>query len=360
MQRIGVSLGLVDKPGGRRSHAIATPAVGGITILLAAAPIVIWLMPLTQQVRGLGFAAVVIAVAGVADDRFRVRWQYRLCAHITAALIIIYVGGIRVERLGDVFGPQLDTLGVFSVPVTIIATVGIINAVNMIDGVDGLAGTTSLATALMLAAAAAYAGNDHLAMGLAIFAGGLAGFLGFNLRTPWRRRARIFLGNAGSELIGLCLACASFRLTQNAAHPVGASLAPFLMAPAVIDCLTLMVRRTRNGASPFVGDRNHFHHLLLEAGATPTFVVLVLTIATLVIGGAAAIGIKAGLPPAVFSVAFVLLWVLYFAVTRQRKVVIERLSVVVRALGGRGGRLGGLDGLRPVVRGPENDYEGSE
>src|SRR5688572_18825779 len=85
MQRLGVRLGLVDKPGGRRSHSIPTAAVGGLTILLAAAPIAIWLMPLTRQVQGLGLAAVVIAIAGVADDRFRLRWPYRLSAHISAA-----------------------------------------------------------------------------------------------------------------------------------------------------------------------------------------------------------------------------------------------------------------------------------
>jgi UDP-GlcNAc:undecaprenyl-phosphate GlcNAc-1-phosphate transferase len=324
--------GLVDRPGGRRMHETATPAIGGLSILLAAAPIGLWLVQLTPGFVGVGLAAIVILIAGVADDLYRIRWQYRLCAQITAALIVIYVGGIRVENIGQVFGFVSRPLGPLSVPLTVLATVGIINAVNMADGVDGLAGTVSLVATLMLGATALYAGNVHLAEGLGLLAGGLCGFLIFNLRTPWSPKARIFLGNAGSELLGLILACGTFRLTQNVHHPVGVQVAPFLLAPFVIDCLTLMIRRIRMGVSPFLGDRNHLHHLLLDAGASVTGVVVIISTATFTIGLTAAIALKMHVPAPFFSLAFAGMWAVYFLTTGRRERSVAKLAQALNAL----------------------------
>ena len=278
-------------------------------------------------------AAVVIVIAGCADDLFRIRWQYRLGAQILAALIMIEVGGIRVDNIGSVFGFPIHHLGPFSIPLTVLATVGIVNAVNMADGVDGLAGGVSLIAIAMLTAAATYAGNYVLARNLALLVGALAGFLLFNLRTPWGKRATIFLGNSGAELLGLVIAGACFRLTQNPQHPVGAQLAPFLIAPALIDCLTLMVRRARSGVSPFLGDRNHLHHLLLEAGLGATQIVAVITGATLVIGGAAAVALKLHAPAPFFTLAFILMLAGYLLATHDREHWVGRLSGLARSLG---------------------------
>ena len=326
LQPLARRIGLVDRPGGRHAHERATPAVGGLSILLAAAPVGLLVLPLTTQVRGLGLAAVVIMVAGVADDLYRLRWFHRLAAQILAALVIIYVGDIRVDNVGEIFGFPLRPLGPLAIPLTVVATVGVINAVNMADGVDGLAGSVALITSLMLACAALYAGNIRLATGLALVAGALCGFLIFNLRMPWNPRARIFLGNAGSELLGLFIASACFRLTQNGHHPVGVQIAPFLVAPVLIDCLTLMLRRMRMGVSPFMGDRNHLHHMLLDAGVSPNGVVGLIASSTLLIGVLAAIALKAHVPAPYFSGVFVLLWAAYFMATRRRERTVARLK----------------------------------
>jgi UDP-GlcNAc:undecaprenyl-phosphate GlcNAc-1-phosphate transferase len=241
---------------------------------------------------------------------------------------MIYIGGIRVDNIGEVFGFPTRPLGPLAAPLTVLATVGIINAINMCDGVDGLAGSVGLVATLMLAGAALYAGNGSLANGLGLVAGGLAAFLVFNLRTPWNPRAKIFLGNAGSELLGLFIACACFRLTQNEHHPVGAQIAPFLIAPALIDCLTLMVRRIRVGASPFLGDRNHLHHMLLDAGLTPNQVVVTIASLTFVIGGLGALALKAHIPAGWFSLGFLVLWASYFLFTGRRERTVSRLALI--------------------------------
>jgi UDP-GlcNAc:undecaprenyl-phosphate GlcNAc-1-phosphate transferase len=325
--------GLVDRPGGRRKHDRPVPAIGGVAIFLALTLATVWFVEPSPELLGIGVAVLIIVGAGVADDVFRLKWPVRLAAQCLAALAMINLGGVRIENLGEVFGPVGGSLGMLATPLAVVATVGIINAVNMVDGVDGLAGLTMLAACAMLGAAAAYAGNGGLTLALALIGGAVGGFLVFNMRSPWTPRAHVFLGNAGSELLGLLFAGASFRLTQNAAHPVGVQLAPFLLAPVLIDCLTLMVRRVRAGASPFHGDRNHLHHLLLDAGLSPSRVAMVLSGASLTIGCAAAAALKAHAPPVAFTLTFAMLWAGYVLATGDR----ERFVGWARAAGLRTG-----------------------
>ena len=320
--------GLVDRPGGRRKHDKPVPAVGGVAIFLALMLATTWFVQPSSKLLGLGVAVLIIVAAGVADDIFRLKWPVRLAAQCLAALAMINLGGVRIENLGEVFGPPGESLGLLATPLTVLATVGIINAVNMADGVDGLAGLLILAACAMLGAAAAYAGNVGLMLALALIGGAVGGFLVYNMRSPWTPRARVFLGNAGSELLGLLFACASFRLTQNAAHPVGVQLAPFLLAPVLIDCLTLMVRRLRAGVSPFHGDRNHLHHLLLDAGLSASRVAMVLAGASLAIGCAAAVALKAHAPPMAFTLAFAALWAAYFLATGDRDRFVRRINAL--------------------------------
>ncbi len=239
-------LGLVDHPGTRKTHAEPTPLAGGAAITLAALATGAFVLPLTRDLVALGAASLLMLVVGTIDDRFDINWRIRITAQAVAALVLFVWGGVRVESIGGALGFPGHTLGVLALPFTILATVGITNAINWVDGVDGLAGTLCLAAFGMLIAAAIYAGNAPLADDLVLMAGCVMGFLAYNLRTPWRPRASVFLGD-GAEILGLWIAWASFRLTQTAGHPVTPVLAPFLIAPPVIDCLVLIVRRLRAG-----------------------------------------------------------------------------------------------------------------
>ena len=291
------------------------------------------LQPLSLQLIGFDLAAGVLVTFGAIDDRRRLRWFVRMGAQVIAALILVHLGGVRVEDLSSVFGAEARLSPVWSDVLTVVSVVGIINAINMIDGVDGLAGSVCLAVVIMLTALATYAGNIALARDLLVVAGALTGFLLFNLRLPWSPRASIFLGNAGAELLGLIIAAACFRLTQNVHHPISPKVAPFLLAPALIDCLTLIVRRTRRGVSPFHADRDHLHHLLLDSGFSATGVVGAITFATLVVGGAALLAAKGHVTGPVFIGAFLAMWASFVVVTRSR----ERFRQAVGM-----GRSGGL------------------
>lgn len=317
-------IGLLDYPGGRKDHAAPTPVTGGLAIVLGTMAPALLLTDLTPPLLGLGLAAIVLIVTGVIDDLKDLRWQYRILAQIVAALCIVVVGGVKVEAIGPVFGLGQMALGSLSIPFTVLATVGLINALNMADGLDGLAGSMTLCALVMLIAGSVYSGYSELTHGLTVLAGAVAGFLALNMRTPWRNRAYVFLGNSGSAYLGLVIAWAAFRLTQNPEHPVTPVLAPFLIAPPVIDCLVLIVKRLRQGRSPFEADRTHAHHLMLESGFTPTGVVLTMVAVSLGLGLLAGLALLADVPIPVFAPVYLVITVawLWLSVRAGRAVAL--------------------------------------
>jgi UDP-GlcNAc:undecaprenyl-phosphate GlcNAc-1-phosphate transferase len=320
---------LIDRPSGRKMHAAPTPVIGGLAMIIGAgAAICAPLLNRGPQLEfiGLGGAVLILLAVGHLDDSFGMSWKVRLLAHVLAALSISVVGGVRVEQIGAVFGSSPFQLGFMSLPLTVFATVGIINAMNMVDGVDGLAGSLAFVALSMIVAAAMYAGNLKLAQGLFAFLGALGGFLVFNARFPWQLHASVFMGNAGSAVLGLIIAWSCFRLTQNPLHPINPLLAPFLVAPALIDCFILIARRIANHRSPFSADRNHFHHILLDAGFSPSEVVAILTLVSLVLGAAAALACKEHVPRLAFAVAFVLVFVAQLALTMRPDRAVARFS----------------------------------
>ena len=317
LQPVAQRLNLLDHPVGRKDHAHPTPVTGGLAILVGC--IVAFFAVQTHSDSLLAFcgASLLLVIVGVFDDLHDLRWYWRILAQAAAALIVIYGGGVRIEQLGPVFGMGEMSLGWLSVPFTVFATIGIINAVNMIDGADGLAGLLGLAALSMLAAASIYAGNTLLAERVSVLCGGLAGFLIWNIRLPWRPRAKVFLGNAGSALLGLVIAWVSFRLTQNDGHPVNPVLALWLLPIPVMDCLVLIVRRLQDGRSPFSAGRDHIHHFMMDAGFGPTRAAVWLTVFSLCCGLLVGQAMRMDVPHPVLLLAFLLLCAGWYALTRK-------------------------------------------
>src|SRR5690606_11581209 len=318
LQPVARRFNLLDHPAGRKDHAIATPVTGGLAILIGC--LISFFMVQTSGESVLAFlgAALLLVAVGLYDDLHDLRWYWRILAQALAALAIIYGGGVRVEQLGPVFGLGEMSLGWLSVPFTVFATVGIITAVNMIDGADGLAGMLGLAALAMLTAASIYAGNLLLAERVSVLCGALAGFLAWNVRHPWRPRARVFLGNAGSALLGLVIAWVSFRLTQNPGHPVNPVLALWLLPVPIMDCVVLIVRRLQEGRSPFAAGRDHIHHLMQDAGFGPTRAALCLMAFSLLCGLVIGQAMRWDVPNPLLLALYLLLCVGWYLLTRDR------------------------------------------
>jgi UDP-GlcNAc:undecaprenyl-phosphate GlcNAc-1-phosphate transferase len=209
-------------------------------------------------------------------------------------------------------------LGWLGIPVTVFVVVGTINALNMADGLDGLAAGQALISLLLFLCFALYAGNEPMAARLLTVAAAVAGFMIWNLRFPWQRSARVFLGDAGSMLLGFVIAWTAVRLTQNPAHPVSPVLGPWTIALPLIDCVALIFRRMRQGRSPFSADRDHLHHLLLDAGYSPGAITWGLMLVSAVLGSSAALAVKLGINRPLLVMIFLALIVAYYLLTTDR------------------------------------------
>jgi UDP-GlcNAc:undecaprenyl-phosphate GlcNAc-1-phosphate transferase len=338
----------LDHPAGRKDHATPTPIVGGLAVVVGSTVAAVVLGAYLDGKPGLlafAVAAGLLVVVGLLDDLYDIRWPWRIAAQVLAALIMSFGAGVKVAYIGNVFGIPVDGLGWLSVPFTVFITVALINAINMCDGVDGLAGSLVTAALLMLAMAAWYSGNAVLFQHLLTFVAAMAVFLAYNLRTSWQGRARVFLGNAGSMFLGLVIAWATLGLTQNPAHPVTPVLAPFFLVPPIMDSIALIIRRICHGRSPFSADRNHLHHLMLDAGFGPTQVAGLLTLFSFACGGLAALSQRYDwLSISALIVIYTLGTIAWFAYSYRRERAVAGFARLRGWLGGRPEPVAGLGG----------------
>lgn len=318
---------LVDHPGGRKDHEGAIPVVGGLVIYAVVVATLLAFEPaLTARIAAFVIGAGLLVVVGQLDDYFDLRWTWRISAQAAAALLMATHGGVVATNLHDVFGSLGSDMGYLAIPFTIFIVVGVINALNMADGVDGLAGSLAVVALLLYVALALYAGNVILAERLLAMAAAVVGFLVWNARLPWQPRARVFLGNGGSMLLGFTIAYASVRLSQGGDHPVSPVLGPWALSLPLIDCVALMFRRWRQGRSPFAADRGHMHHLLLDAGFRPSVVVLIIAGGSLLLGVAAAVAIKLGVYRPLLVILFLVLLVAWYVFSVDTARAVARLS----------------------------------
>ncbi len=281
-------LGWVDQPDARKYHRNPVPMVGGVAMCAAFWASVPLLAEQPHASPALLIGMTLLTLVGLYDDLFSLRPALRFLFQIGAILLMGLVGDVTLASLGDLFGGGRILLGDFTIPFTIFAVVGIINAFNMIDGLDGLAGGLALLATLCLIILnlLAPAGGSTAIGALSVLALVIAGFLCFNLRHPWRTRASVFMGDAGSTTLGFILGWFLIRSSQGPQAVMAPVTAIWIVALPLMDTIAVMTRRIRAGHSPFAADRQHFHHLLLGIGLTDGRVcAILLAVATLAAGG---------------------------------------------------------------------------
>ncbi|OBI47080.1 undecaprenyl-phosphate alpha-N-acetylglucosaminyl 1-phosphate transferase [Mycobacterium kyorinense] len=297
---LATRFGAVAYPRERDVHVTPTPRMGGLAMYLGVLAAVFLASQLPALTRGFvyssGMPAVLVAGAvivgiGLIDDRWGLDALTKFAGQITAASVLVTMGvawSVLYIPLGGVGTIVLDQVS--SILLTLALTVSVVNAMNFVDGLDGLAAGLGLITALAFCMFSVGMLRDHggdvlfypPAVISVVLAGACLGFLPHNFH-----RARIFMGDSGSMLIGLMLAAASTTaagpISQNAygARDVFALLSPFLLVVAVmfvpaLDMLLAIIRRARAGMSPFSPDKMHLHHRLLQIGHSHRRVVLLI------------------------------------------------------------------------------------
>jgi len=184
---------------------------------------------------------------------------------ITATIIIIYFGDAQLHTLGHLYGDTEFELEKISLVFTVMAVLGVINAINMVDGLDGLSsGITIMTTMSLFIISFASVGID-ISILLVTLIGSLFAFFLFNVGYYGVSR-KVFMGDAGSTVLGFILAWLFIVLSQNGEQPLSPVAAGWLFGLPLLDSVSVMVRRLVNGTSPFKADRRHLHHQLLDLG----------------------------------------------------------------------------------------------
>lgn len=323
--------GLVDSPSERRRHKHPTPVVGGIGIVLgylAAAAVLD--LPLTGGWMTFLAGVTLLATVGTIDDVFDVSSRLRLLTQFAVVALVLWIGDLQITQLGNLSGFGPLGLWVFASLFTLLCMMLMINAINMLDGVDGLAGGISLVTlagfGTLLWLDSASGWQAPLLFSLAV-----VGFLAFNLRGPWRRSASVFMGDAGSTVLGFVLAWLAVYATQAegaSVYPV--AVAWMLVLPAA-DALSLFFRRLAKGRNPLSADRCHLHHVLVRSGLSMTKTVYLLILVQSVFVGIGVLGWYFQVPEWVLFWPLAVLFVGYQVVMWRSPVVLKRLRRKLRA-----------------------------
>jgi UDP-GlcNAc:undecaprenyl-phosphate GlcNAc-1-phosphate transferase len=326
LRRLAVPLGLVDHPNERKHHHGSVPLVGGLAIFIGVLAGAMFCGKLHAFGYTLLGTASVLAVVGALDDRFDLSVRVRLLVQTGVILTVIFSTGEYIHTLGHIFGYEL-TLGWVGIPLTVVAVIGLLNAFNMMDGIDGLAGSlalVSIGAIALFAGATAAKGVMALMLLLAVSAlPYLAANLGFIGK-------KIFMGDAGSMVIGYLLAWALIRLSQQP----GTHLSPvdvlWCVALPVLDTMAVMYRRLRQGKSPFKPDRGHIHHILMGMGlgSRASLIVLVAVAASMAFLGSvtSSLGFGSGVNLAAFCVFAVVYTVTVTRVWARQLIRGERLT----------------------------------
>ena len=250
---------MMDQPGERKVHDIPIPKVGGIAFGLGAFASLLWWLPKDRVTVSLLLGGVIILAFGLWDDRANLNYRIKLLGQIVAALAVTIVGGIQFESIP--FLPTAELPAWMGIPITVLFLVAASNAVNLSDGLDGLAGGLSFLTLCGIGYLAYLSDNTTVLLLTIPFLGGLLGFLRYNTYP-----ARIFMGDSGSQLLGLTMGMLVILLTDSNRGPYSPALALFLLGLPFLDTIGVAGQRLAEGRSPFVGDRTHFHHKLMRAG----------------------------------------------------------------------------------------------
>ena len=297
LHRAAPTLGLIDHPGGRRLHVAPVPLVGGLAIAIGLLLAFAWRGTAQPAPLALLVAACIILAGGVLDDRIELTARVKLAIQIVAASALVELGGVLLLHVGALFSPAVQGLGVALIaPFTILGIVGVMNAMNMIDGADGLAGGITLGALLWFGLAAALAGLPAHASLVALAGAAVAAYLLFNVWPPLARKYKVFLGDAGSLLIGLLLAWIAIELAMAPFPAVKPVTAVWILAVPICDSVSVMVRRMLKRRSPFRPDREHFHHLLQAAGYSSGQAVALMVAISFALGGLALFAERVGVP----------------------------------------------------------------
>jgi UDP-GlcNAc:undecaprenyl-phosphate/decaprenyl-phosphate GlcNAc-1-phosphate transferase len=284
-RRLAFAVGAIDHPAPRKVHSAPIPRLGGLAVAAAVAVVLGAVAVFGSPVAGsiaeetsfafaLALSVLPVFAISLFDDIRPLRPLVKLLVHVAGATLAVWLG-IRLPDAVHLFGTSIE-VGVLAIPISILWIVGVTNAFNLVDGLDGLSAGLALISALSLAGVAAFVGLWGLASASFVLAGALIGFLPYNIYP-----AKVFLGDAGANTIGFCLACLALKSGSVMTAGMAVLLPIVVMGLPVAEGMISMLRRSLRRLADadrgiFEADRQHIHHRLLDLGLDHRRAVLTL------------------------------------------------------------------------------------
>ena len=273
MRKIAVHIGAMDNPtsaeGNRHIHKTATPKLGGLGIFLAFLFGYMLFGEQSIRMNAILIGSFIVILMGIIDDLNPVRAKYRFLAHIAAASVIVFYGGILLDNI-TAFGYSIN-FGILSYPITIICLVACTDIIDLIDGLDGLSGgicSIFYSTIAIIGFFQGRAGSLVMILTL-IMLGSTLGFLLHNFHP-----ARIFAGDCVT-FMGFIIGV--ITLLEFKGPALISFFVPItILAIPILDTLFAIIRRLLKGQPPFQADKQHLHHQLLGMNLSQTSTVLII------------------------------------------------------------------------------------
>jgi UDP-GlcNAc:undecaprenyl-phosphate/decaprenyl-phosphate GlcNAc-1-phosphate transferase len=277
--RFAVRVGAVDAPKDRGLSSGGTPLLGGVAIYAGVATAALLWLPFDGVWHGILAAGALITAVGAADDKWELPAPVKLAGQVVAAIIVVR-SGVVVNNVTLPFIGAVQFHG-WGEPVTVLGLVAIMNIVNFSDGVDGLAaglcGIVSVAFAII-----AFDLPNRGAAGVlaALTAGAAFGFLVHNFHP-----ASVFMGDAGSNLLGLLMGCVTVEASVKTQVVVSLVIPLALLAVPFLDTTFVILKRLKYRKPVYAADSEHFHHRLARIGFSQRKTVALLYAWTLLLAG---------------------------------------------------------------------------
>ena len=272
VHQIAVMKNIVDCPDARKLQKEPVPVLGGLSVFIGiiVALLVCQIFFGTSGLFSLMGLMVIMLCVGTVDDILTLSPTARFVTEVAIMLAYIFSSGASINDFHGLWG--IETISPYvSVPLTVIAGVGIINAINMIDGVDGLMSGYGIVIMSVFGIFFYIVKDSNMALTAFITAGALIPFF---FRNVFGKKSRMFLGDGGSLMIGTMFSVFVVTILRSgspSSHnvPEAFGLVPFTLAVLsvpVFDCLRVMAIRIRDKKSPFSPDRTHLHHMFIGLG----------------------------------------------------------------------------------------------
>ncbi|WP_213993024.1 UDP-N-acetylglucosamine--undecaprenyl-phosphate N-acetylglucosaminephosphotransferase [Sodalis sp. dw_96] len=311
LRKIAKKIGLVDRPNYRKRHQGQIPLVGGISIYAGICFTFIYTDHAVPHIGLYLLCAGILVVTGALDDKYDISVISRAGIQALVAIAMMVFGGLYISSLGLIFGPWEMLLGPFGYLVTLFAVWASINAFNMMDGIDGLLGGLSCVSLGAIGILMWLDNNPALGMWCFAMIAAILPYILLNLGV-FGRHYKVFMGDAGSTMIGFSIIWIILQSTQGDGHPMHPVTALWIIAVPLMDMIAIMYRRMRKGMSPFSPDRQHIHHLIMRAGFSSRQAFVIITVTAALLAAFGVVGERwLAWPESVMLILFILVFLLY-------------------------------------------------